>query len=274
MTVVARVGEEVVAAHLSIPRAAADPAAFPSDDMCGVLSNAGWWGPGVRVRLDTVWYIDFPPETKNHARPAAHVKAPKAPRQRAAPQMGTRNLLEQKGPQAVADWMGQQRALLITDTTMRDAHQSLLATRMRTYDMLAVAEGYAKNHPDIFSMEVWGGATFDVCLRFLHESPWTRLRELRKAVPNILFQMLLRGSNAVGYKAYPDNLIEKFVEKSWENGVDIFRIFDSLNWVKAMEPSINYVRNKTGGIAEAAISYTGDILNTNQTKYNLKYYNK
>jgi pyruvate carboxylase len=121
-------------------------------------------------------------------------------------------------------------------------------------------------------MEVWGGATFDVCLRFLHESPWTRLRELRKAVPNILFQMLLRGSNAVGYKAYPDNLIEKFVEKSWENGVDIFRIFDSLNWVKAMEPSINYVRNSTGGIAEAALSYTGDILDVNETKYTLKYY--
>jgi pyruvate carboxylase len=155
---------------------------------------------------------------------------------------------------------------------MRDAHQSLLATRMRTFDMIKVAESFAKNHPNTFSVEVWGGATFDVCLRFLHESPWTRLRELRKAVPNILFQMLLRGSNGVGYKAYPDNLIEKFVEKSWENGVDIFRIFDSLNWVKAMEPSINYVRNKTGGIAQAAISYTGDILDVNQTKYNLKYY--
>ncbi|MBL4605083.1 MAG: pyruvate carboxylase subunit B, partial [Flavobacteriaceae bacterium] len=116
------------------------------------------------------------------------------------------------------------------------------------------------------------GATFDVCLRFLHENPWGRLRELRTAVPNILLQMLLRGSNAVGYKAYPDNLIESFVEKSWENGVDIFRIFDSLNWVKAMEPSISYVRNRTGGIAEGAISYTGDILDTSQTKYNLKYY--
>ncbi|NNL83594.1 MAG: pyruvate carboxylase subunit B, partial [Winogradskyella sp.] len=156
--------------------------------------------------------------------------------------------------------------------TMRDAHQSLLATRMRSFDMLKVAESFAKNHPNTFSVEMWGGATFDVCLRFLHESPWTRLRELRKAMPNILFQMLLRGSNGVGYKAYPDNLIEKFVEKSWENGIDIFRIFDSLNWVKAMEPSISYVRNKTGGLAEAALSYTGDILDVNETKYNLKYY--
>ena len=185
---------------------------------------------------------------------------------------GTKDLLTELGPEAFCKWLKEDHKIHYTDTTMRDAHQSLLATRMRSFDMLKVAESFAKNHPNTFSMEVWGGATFDVCLRFLNESPWTRLRELRKAVPNILFQMLLRGSNAVGYKAYPDNLIEKFVEKSWENGVDIFRIFDSLNWVKAMEPSISYVRNKTGGIAEAAISYTGDILDTSQTKYNLKYY--
>ncbi len=185
---------------------------------------------------------------------------------------GTKDLLTQLGPEKFCQWLKEDNKIHYTDTTMRDAHQSLLATRMRTFDMLKVAESFAKNHPNTFSMEVWGGATFDVCLRFLHESPWTRLRELRKAVPNILFQMLLRGSNGVGYKAYPDNLIEKFVEKSWENGVDIFRIFDSLNWVKAMEPSISYVRNKTGGIAEGAISYTGDILDVNQTKYNLKYY--
>ncbi|TYB75829.1 pyruvate carboxylase [Bizionia myxarmorum] len=185
---------------------------------------------------------------------------------------GTKNLLTELGPEKFCEWLKNDPKIHYTDTTMRDAHQSLLATRMRTFDMMKVAESYAKNHPNTFSMEVWGGATFDVCLRFLHESPWTRLRELRKAVPNILFQMLLRGSNGVGYKAYPDNLIEKFVEKSWENGVDIFRIFDSLNWVKAMEPSINYVRNRTGGIAQAAISYTGDILDVNQTKYNLKYY--
>ncbi|MGJ8592371.1 MAG: pyruvate carboxylase [Aquaticitalea sp.] len=185
---------------------------------------------------------------------------------------GTKDLLTELGPEKFCEWLKNDTKIHYTDTTMRDAHQSLLATRMRTFDMMKVAESYAKHHPNTFSMEVWGGATFDVCLRFLHESPWTRLRELRKAVPNILFQMLLRGSNGVGYKAYPDNLIEKFVEKSWENGVDIFRIFDSLNWVKAMAPSISYVRNKTGGIAEGAISYTGDILDVNQTKYDLKYY--
>ncbi|EPR72029.1 Pyruvate carboxylase [Winogradskyella psychrotolerans RS-3] len=198
-------------------------------------------------------------------------KVPKYNRSEAFPK-GTKDLLTELGPEAFCQWLKDDNKIHYTDTTMRDAHQSLLATRMRSYDMLKVAESFAKNHPNTFSMEVWGGATFDVCMRFLHESPWTRLRELRKAVPNILFQMLLRGSNAVGYKAYPDNLIEKFVEKSWENGVDIFRIFDSLNWVKAMEPSINYVRDKTGGIAQAAISYTGDILDPKQTKYNLNYY--
>ena len=185
---------------------------------------------------------------------------------------GTKDLLTKLGPEKFCNWLKKEKKIHYTDTTIRDAHQSLLATRMRTYDMLKVAESFAKNHSNTFSIEMWGGATFDVCLRFLHESPWTRLRELRKAIPNILFQMLLRGSNGVGYKAYPDNLIEKFVEKSWENGIDVFRIFDSLNWVKAMEPSINYVRKNTGGIAEAAISYTSDILDVNETKYNLKYY--
>lgn len=185
---------------------------------------------------------------------------------------GTKDLLTDLGPEAFCKWLSSEKKIQFTDTTIRDAHQSLLATRMRSYDMLAIAESYAKNHPNIFSIEMWGGATFDVCMRFLNESPWTRLRELRKLMPNILFQMLLRGSNGVGYKAYPDNLIEKFVETSWENGIDVFRIFDSLNWVKAMEPSINYVREKTGGIAQAAISYTGDILNPNETKYTLAYY--
>ncbi|HLR49625.1 MAG TPA: pyruvate carboxylase [Candidatus Sphingobacterium stercoripullorum] len=185
---------------------------------------------------------------------------------------GTKDMLTELGPEKFCAWLLKEEKVHFTDTTMRDAHQSLLATRMRSYDMLKVAESFAKNHPNTFSMEVWGGATFDVSMRFLNESPWSRLRELRKLIPNILFQMLLRGSNAVGYKAYPDNLIEKFIEKSWENGVDVFRIFDSLNWVKAMEPSIEYVRNKTGGIAEAAISYTGDILDPKETKYTLKYY--
>lgn len=187
---------------------------------------------------------------------------------------GTKNMLTEMGPEKFCAWLKNEKKIHYTDTTIRDAHQSLLATRMRTYDMVGVAESFAKNHPNTFSIEMWGGATFDVCLRFLNESPWTRLRELRKLMPNILFQMLLRGSNGVGYKAYPDNLIEKFIETSWENGIDIFRIFDSLNWVKAMVPSINYVRNKTGGIAEGAISYTGDILDPKQTKYTLKYYSQ
>jgi pyruvate carboxylase len=185
---------------------------------------------------------------------------------------GTKDMLTEMGAEKFCQWLKDEKKIHYTDTTMRDAHQSLLATRMRTYDMLKVAESFAKNHADTFSMEVWGGATFDVCLRFLHENPWRRLRELREAMPNILFQMLLRGSNGVGYTAYPDNLIESFVIKAWENGMDIFRIFDSLNWVKAMAPSIEYVRNKTGGIAEAAISYTGDILDGKKTKYNLEYY--
>jgi len=185
---------------------------------------------------------------------------------------GTKDMLTELGPEKFSKWLMDEKKIHYTDTTFRDAHQSLLATRMRTYDMLEVAESFAKNHSNTFSIEMWGGATFDVCLRFLNESPWSRLRELRQRIPNILFQMLLRGSNAVGYKAYPDNLIEKFIEKSWENGIDIFRIFDSLNWVKAMEPSINFVREKTGGLAEAAISYTGDILDPKETKYTLKYY--
>ena len=185
---------------------------------------------------------------------------------------GTKDLLTELGPDKFSKWLRDEKKIHYTDTTFRDAHQSLLATRMRTYDMLKVAESFVKNHANTFSIEMWGGATFDVCLRFLHESPWSRLRDLRKVMPNILFQMLLRGSNAVGYKAYPDNLIERFVDKSWENGIDIFRIFDSLNWVKAMEPSIKYVRNTNGALAEAAISYTGNILDTTQTKYNLNYY--
>jgi len=144
---------------------------------------------------------------------------------------------------------------------------------MRTQDMLVVAEGFAKAHPQVFSLEMWGGATFDVSMRFLRECPWKRLQQLRAAIPNILFQMLFRGSNAVGYKAYPDNLIERFIEKSWENGIDIFRIFDSLNWIEGMKRSIQVVRERTGGIAEATICYTGDVLNsTPGYRYNLQYY--
>ncbi|MFD0834258.1 pyruvate carboxylase [Mariniflexile aquimaris] len=185
---------------------------------------------------------------------------------------GTKDLLTKLGPEKFSQWLLNEKKVHFTDTTMRDAHQSLLATRMRTYDMLAVAEGYAKNHPDIFSMEVWGGATFDVCLRFLQENPWERLRLLRKAMPNLLLQMLIRGSNGVGYKAYSDNLIGEFVEQSWENGVDVFRIFDSLNWMKSLAPCIEHVRSRTNGLAEGSICYTNDILNPENKKYDLKYY--
>ncbi len=185
---------------------------------------------------------------------------------------GTKDLLTEYGPEKFSRWLRHEGKVHYTDTTMRDAHQSLLATRMRTIDMLKVAEGFARNHPEVFSMEIWGGATFDVCMRFLKENPWERLRKLREAMPNILMQMLLRGSNGVGYTAYPDNLIEKFVEKSWENGVDVFRIFDSLNWMESIAPCIEHVRKRTEGLAEGTICYTGDIMNPQENKYNLEYY--
>ena len=190
------------------------------------------------------------------------------------PPKGTKDLLTKLGPQKFSEWLLKEKKIHYTDTTLRDAHQSLLATRMRTIDMLDVATSFAHHHPQTFSMEVWGGATFDVCMRFLLENPWRRLRELRKAVPNILLQMLIRGSNGVGYTAYPDNLIESFVEKSWEEGVDVFRIFDSLNWLKNMEPCIKFVNKRTKGLAEVSICYTGDILDPSRTKYTLDYYVK
>ncbi|WP_295123953.1 pyruvate carboxylase [uncultured Chitinophaga sp.] len=185
---------------------------------------------------------------------------------------GAKNKLEQLGREKFSEWLRNEKPVYITDTTYRDAHQSLLATRVRTKDILAVAEGYARNNPQIFSMEVWGGATFDVSMRFLHECPWKRLAQLRQAMPNTLLQMLFRGSNAVGYSAYPENLIAKFVEKAAETGIDIFRIFDSLNWVEAMTPSIRFVRENTNSLAQAAISYTGDITNPDNKKYTLQYY--
>ncbi len=189
-----------------------------------------------------------------------------------ATQKGTKDLLTGLGPEQFAQWLKNEKKIHYTDTTLRDAHQSLLATRMRTYDMVKAAESFAHHHPQTFSMEVWGGATFDVCLRFLKEDPWKRLQLLRKAVPNILLQMLIRGMNGVGYTAYPDNLIEKFIDKSWENGVDIFRIFDSLNWMENVAPCIEMVRKNTGGLAEGSICYTGDILNPERSKYTLDYY--
>lgn len=184
---------------------------------------------------------------------------------------GTKQILDERGADGLVKWIGEQKEVLLTDTTFRDAHQSLLATRLRTHDIKQIAEPTAKLLPNLFSMEMWGGATFDVAYRFLSEDPWDRLLTLREKAPNVLFQMLLRASNAVGYKNYPDNLIKEFVEKSAHAGVDVFRIFDSLNWVKGMTLAIDAVRD-SGKIAEAAICYTGDINDPTRTKYDLNYY--
>jgi pyruvate carboxylase len=184
---------------------------------------------------------------------------------------GTKQILDKHGADGLVKWVKEQKEVLLTDTTFRDAHQSLLATRIRTTDISHIAEPTAKLLPELFSFEMWGGATFDVAYRFLKEDPWERLIKLRKQIPNVLLQMLLRASNAVGYKNYPDNVIREFVEKSAHAGIDVFRIFDSLNWVKGMEVAIDAVR-QTGKIAEAAICYTGDITDPTRTKYDLKYY--
>src|SRR5438132_3899385 len=161
--------------------------------------------------------------------------------------------------------------LLLTCTTFRDEHQSLLATRMRTYDMLQIAPVYAMQHAALFSLEMWGGATFDTSMRFLKESPWDRLAELRERVPNILFQMLLRAANAVGYTNYPDNVVKAFIKESAQAGIDLFRIFDALNWVPNLKLAIEAVRH-SGMLCEPAICYTGDLLDPKRTKYNLAYY--
>ncbi len=184
---------------------------------------------------------------------------------------GTKQILDEKGADGLVQWVKDQKQVLLTDTTFRDAHQSLLATRVRTKDFEHIAEPTAKLLPELFSFEMWGGATFDVAYRFLKEDPWDRLLSLREKMPNVLFQMLFRGSNAVGYKNYPDNVIREFVEKSAYSGIDVFRIFDSLNWVKGMETAIDAVR-RSGKIAEAAICYTGDILDPTRKKYDIDYY--
>jgi pyruvate carboxylase len=189
-----------------------------------------------------------------------------------APPRGTRERLLELGPERFAEWVRAERRLLITDTTLRDAHQSLLATRVRTYDMLAIADAVARLTPNLFSLEMWGGATFDTSLRFLQEDPWDRLHELRARVPNILFQMLLRASNAVGYTTYPDNVVRAFIKRSAASGIDLFRIFDSLNSTDNMQLAIEAVRSDTRAICEAAICYTGDILDPKRTKYSLDYY--
>ena len=184
---------------------------------------------------------------------------------------GTKQILDEEGPEGLITWIKAQNKLLLTDTTMRDAHQSLMATRVRSKDMTKIAKATSVLAKDLFSLEMWGGATFDVAYRFLKESPWTRLEDLRKKIPNILFQMLIRGANGVGYKNYPDNVIREFIKESAAGGIDVFRVFDSLNWLRGMEVAIDEVRN-TGKIAEACICYTGDILDTSKDKYSLKYY--
>src|SRR6266404_2077287 len=187
------------------------------------------------------------------------------------PPKGSRQLLKKLGPGKFAEWAKKEKRLLITDTTLRDAHQSLMATRVRTFDLLATANAISQRLPNLFSLEMWGGATFDTSLRFLHEDPWQRLRALRERVPNICFQMLLRGANAVGYASYPDNVIREFVRESYAQGMDIFRVFDSLNSIENMRVSLDAVL-ETGAVCEGAICYTGDILDKSRPKYSLKYY--
>ncbi|AGI66876.1 pyruvate carboxylase Pyc [Octadecabacter antarcticus 307] len=212
------------------------------------------------------------PETAGRPKPGAEAIAPKAPAMRSKDiPSGTRQILDQKGPQAVADWMRDQKHLLITDTTMRDGHQSLLATRMRSIDMIRVAPTYGANMSGLFSMECWGGATFDVAYRFLQECPWQRLRDIRAKMPNIMTQMLLRASNGVGYTNYPDNVVQEFVRQAAVSGVDVFRVFDSLNWVENMRVAMDAVID-AGKVCEGTICYTGDMLDPTRSKYDLKYY--
>ncbi|WP_339109387.1 pyruvate carboxylase [Thioclava sp. GXIMD4216] len=211
------------------------------------------------------------PETTGRAKPAADAKPPVLPDLGGTVKPGTRNLLEEKGPQAVADWMKAQTKLLLTDTTMRDGHQSLLATRMRSIDMIKAAPVYAANLGDLFSVECWGGATFDVAYRFLQECPWQRLRDIRAAMPNVMTQMLLRASNGVGYTNYPDNVVQFFVKQAATSGVDVFRVFDSLNWVENMRVAMDAVI-EANKVCEGTICYTGDLLDPARSKYDLKYY--
>ncbi|MBU5364663.1 pyruvate carboxylase [Enterococcus devriesei] len=231
--------------------------------------------PRVRDRGNkTMRYISeitvngFPGIEKQNKR---YFEMPRKPKIEKRELVTAKNILDQQGPEAVTKWVKEQENVLLTDTTFRDAHQSLLATRVRTHDLLNVAEATGEGMPELFSSEMWGGATFDVAYRFLTEDPWKRLKLLRKAMPNTLLQMLFRGSNAVGYSNYPDNVLEEFIKEAAHNGIDVFRIFDSLNWIPQMEKSIQYVRD-AGKLAEGTICYTGDILDSNRTKYNVQYY--
>ena len=214
------------------------------------------------------------PHAKGY-RPAKPLAAVPAPGQddRSAPPPGTRQLLLQLGPKKFADWTRQQKRLLVTDTTFRDAHQSLMATRVRSYDLLACAGFLARRAPELYSLEMWGGATFDTAMRFLSEDPWERLRHLRARVPNICFQMLFRGANAVGYTNYPDTVVAGFVKHAAEGGMDIFRIFDSLNYLPNLRVAMEAVQ-ETHAVCEAALCYSGDILDARRDKFTLKYYVK
>ncbi len=201
------------------------------------------------------------PETKGRPLPAADAAPPRVPHVDMPVVDGTRQRLDQLGPKGFADWMRAQKRVLMTDTTMRDGHQSLLATRMRTHDIAAVAGAYARALPDLLSLECWGGATFDVSMRFLTEDPWERLEMVRQGAPNLLLQMLLRGANGVGYKNYPDNVVKHFVRQAAQGGIDLFRVFDCLNWVENMRVSMDAVCEENK-LCEATICYTGDILNS------------
>ncbi len=220
--------------------------------------------------------VNSRPDVKGKFDPKKKLRKPEIPSYPVgvAPPPGTRNKLLELGPEAFCNWVRKQKRLMFTDTTMRDAHQSLLATRVRTYDMLHIADATAHLEKDLFSLEMWGGATFDTAMRFLQEDPWDRLAVLRGRIPNILLQMLLRASNAVGYTNYPDNVVREFVKRSAEAGMDVFRIFDSLNWTENMKVAVQTVREQTNSICEAAICYTGDILDPRRSKYSLKYYVK
>jgi len=212
------------------------------------------------------------PEVRDRPRPPAEAAAPIVPEfPPLAVVDGSRQILDKQGPKALAEWMKAQNRVLFTDTTMRDAHQSLLATRMRSFDITRIAQAYSRGLPNLFSLECWGGATFDVSMRFLNEDPWERLAKVREGAPNILTQMLLRGSNGVGYTNYPDNVVKFFVAQAAKGGVDIFRVFDCLNWVENMRVSLDAVVD-AGKVAEGVICYTGDLLDPNRAKYDLKYY--
>ncbi|RUM96086.1 pyruvate carboxylase [Pseudaminobacter arsenicus] len=211
------------------------------------------------------------PETRDRALPNADAAAPVIPWFSGPIQDGTKQRLDALGPQKFAAWMREQKEVLVTDTTMRDAHQSLLATRMRTYDIARIAGTYARALPQLLSLECWGGATFDVSMRFLTEDPWERLARVREAAPNILLQMLLRGANGVGYTNYPDNVVQHFVKQAAAGGIDLFRVFDCLNWVENMRVAMDAVAAE-GKLCEAAMCYTGDLLDPARSKYDLKYY--